>query len=305
MINNYKIETKLGLRYYGGGTSSSNQQGQSTSSGSSSGVSTSMSTPQLTPEQLLSLYNTALPQMLSTAGKATLSASPTSDALAAANKGGAEGVNAINLNGLSPGEANAIERSSNQGQFASGNLGNSNALNTASNAMNFGGAFNNKIGILNNATNAASGAANAGSSALGATAGTFAPIANSATASTSLSNSIFGSKNQSQSANSGSSGSVQANLCYLTTACCEHKGLPDDCDELTTLRAFRDTYVSKAMVEQYYRLSDTIVPKIKNNTVILDNIYRTVSQCVRDIKVGAKVMALKRYSNMVEQLKGL
>ena len=118
MINNYKIETKLGLRYYGGGTSSSNQQGQSTSSGSSSGVSSSMSTPQLTPEQLLSLYNTALPQMLSTAGKATLSASPTSDALAAANKGGAEGVNAINLNGLSPGEANAIERSSNQGQFA-------------------------------------------------------------------------------------------------------------------------------------------------------------------------------------------
>lgn len=82
----------------------------------------------------------------------------------AASKGAAEGVNAINLNGLSPGEYNSTERALNQGNSATGNLGNTNATDTITNAMNFGGAFNNKLGLLNNATNAATSAANSASS---------------------------------------------------------------------------------------------------------------------------------------------
>lgn len=31
--------------------------------------------------------------------------------------------------------------------------------------------------------------------------------------------------------------------CFLTTACCKYKGLPDDCAELETLRRFRDNYL--------------------------------------------------------------
>ena len=31
--------------------------------------------------------------------------------------------------------------------------------------------------------------------------------------------------------------------CYLTTACVVAKNLPDDCEELTALRNFRDTYL--------------------------------------------------------------
>lgn len=82
----------------------------------------------------------------------------------AASKGAAEGVNAINLNGLSPGEYNATERSLNQSNAASGNLGLNNGSDAISNAMNFGGAFNNKLGLLNQATNTATSAANSASS---------------------------------------------------------------------------------------------------------------------------------------------
>lgn len=83
-------------------------------------------------------------------------------AWSAAQKGAAEGVNAINLTGLSPGEEAATERSTNQNNVGTGNLGVLNPTNTVSNAMNFGGAFNSKIGLLNNATNTASNAANSG-----------------------------------------------------------------------------------------------------------------------------------------------
>lgn len=33
--------------------------------------------------------------------------------------------------------------------------------------------------------------------------------------------------------------------CFLTTACCEFMNLPDDCEELQTMRKFRDDYLSK------------------------------------------------------------
>lgn len=87
-------------------------------------------------------------------------------ALAAANSGAARAVNAINLQGLSPGEAAATERALNQANVGTGNLGLMNNTNAIANAMNFGGAFNSKIGLLNNATNAAANAANASTNAI-------------------------------------------------------------------------------------------------------------------------------------------
>lgn len=64
-------------------------------------------------------------------------------------------VNSIQLGGLSPGEANATERATNQGMQGTGNLGLRNNTNTLSNALNFGGAFNQKLGVLGNALGAA------------------------------------------------------------------------------------------------------------------------------------------------------
>ncbi len=77
---------------------------------------------------------------------------------------------AINLNGLSPGESNAVERSNNQNLTSTGNLGVNNGTNTISNAMNFGGAFNNKVGMLGNAIGTATGTANAQNSQVNPTA---------------------------------------------------------------------------------------------------------------------------------------
>lgn len=82
----------------------------------------------------------------------------------AASRGAAAGVNAINLNGLSPGEQAATERANNQNLSGSGNLGLLNNTNTISNALNFGGAFNSKLGLMNNAVNTASNAANSAAS---------------------------------------------------------------------------------------------------------------------------------------------
>src|SRR6185295_8850185 len=32
-------------------------------------------------------------------------------------------------------------------------------------------------------------------------------------------------------------------LCFITTACAQAQGLPDDCEELTVLRGLRDDYI--------------------------------------------------------------
>lgn len=40
-------------------------------------------------------------------------------------------------------------------------------------------------------------------------------------------------------------GNPDSGGCYLTTACVEAKGLPDDCEELTILRDFRDHWLKK------------------------------------------------------------
>lgn len=46
-------------------------------------------------------------------------------------------------------------------------------------------------------------------------------------------------------------------ICFLTKACVEYAGLPDDCPELQTIRKFRDEYIHSlpdggSLVEDYY-----------------------------------------------------
>lgn len=66
---------------------------------------------------------------------------------------------AYNTTGLSPGAANAAERSTNQSNTASGNLGLSNPTNTIANAENFGQYYNNQLSGLGTALGAAAGTA--------------------------------------------------------------------------------------------------------------------------------------------------
>jgi hypothetical protein len=304
MINNFKIETKLGLRYYNGGASEGSTNSQGTSSSQSGGISQSNSQAQLNPSQLLSAYSQGLPSMLSTANNAVQSTAA-APALNAATTGATNAVNAINLNGLSPGEGNAIERSTNQQNQASGNLGVNNATNTTANAMNFGNAINSKIGLMNSTTANAANVANAGTNALSGVSSIFNPIAANANTAVSNSNSLYGAQSQGQNTGSGSNSSMQGGLCYLTTACCSYKGLPDDCEELQVLRHFRDTYVPKGLVDDYYALQNQIMPKVVANSERLEYIWQTIRQCVQDIKNDNKESALNRYTKMVEYLKGL
>lgn len=64
-------------------------------------------------------------------------------------------IDSINLNGLSPGESNAVERGLNQTNTRSGNLGLINPTNVVSNAMNFGNAMAGKRAELSGAINTA------------------------------------------------------------------------------------------------------------------------------------------------------
>ena len=66
------------------------------------------------------------------------------------------------------------------------------------------------------------------------------------------------SKGGSSSGNDNDSGG-----CFLTTACTEAKGLPDNCRELETLRHFRDNYMmnvpeGKADIAHYYKTAPSV-----------------------------------------------
>lgn len=105
-----------------------------------------------------------------------------------------------------------------------------------------------------------------------------------------------------KSSSSGSSG------CYLTTACVVARGLPDDCNELQTLRAFRDTFLASLPdgqneINQYYRMAPDIVSSIdqrENRDEIWNQVYdELIAPCVRMIqadKNDAAYRLYKRYS---------
>lgn len=243
----------------------------------------------------------------------------------AANQNQAQNlVNSINLNGLSGGEQSAVERSLNQSNYATGNMGLDNATNAVSNAMQFGNALQAKRTALGSALGTASGVAanqntfvNPVGTALGSgnTAnnfglGTFNPTqANSNLTVPYNAASSFGSMvaqnasaQKGAQSNSSASGGIGGMSCYLTTACCEYMGLPDDCEELTILRVFRDS-LPESLVKEYYRIAPAIVSKIKNNVAYLQYIYGVVQSCVKDIKSCNRISALNRYVEMVNKLK--
>lgn len=244
---------------------------------------------------------------------------------AAANQGVNQLMGAINLNGLSPGEQNAVERGINQNLQGTGNLGLNNALNTANNAVNWGGAFNQKIGLMNNAIGTATNTANAQNTqlnpfnaAMGAASAQnnfglqqYNPTQANSTLNTPFSfASSFG--NQLTGIGSASKGTTTSSNasggCFLTTACCEHKGLSDDCELLQTLRKFRDEFVSKELVEEYYKIAPAIVEKIKKDEFKdswLDYVYDIAKTCEYLIHTKQNETAVNLYKAMVSTLKKL
>ena len=94
--------------------------------------------------------------------------------------------------------------------------------------------------------------------------------------------------------------------CFLTSACTEARGLPDDCHELTVLRAFRDGYL-RSQPEEYYAVAPKIVDAIRSKADAMeafDAIYRElVEPCVAMIERGENVEAHALYRSYVLRLK--
>lgn len=96
--------------------------------------------------------------------------------------------------------------------------------------------------------------------------------------------------------------------CFITTAICELDSLPDDCEELTILRKFRDDYMlpdteMAAMVREYYECAPAIVSRIR----ALPNgvaVFRILQQnyllpAIVQIRNGDMESALTYYVDMV------
>ena len=99
--------------------------------------------------------------------------------------------------------------------------------------------------------------------------------------------------------------------CFLTSACVEAKGLPDDCYELSTLRTFRDGFMRNSPtgasdICEYYHIAPLIVEKIKrlpNALEVFEEIYNElVIPCVKLIEADKNEEAYISYRNYTKML---
>ncbi|MBR3059843.1 MAG: hypothetical protein IKG89_04445 [Oscillospiraceae bacterium] len=99
--------------------------------------------------------------------------------------------------------------------------------------------------------------------------------------------------------------------CFLTSACVEAKGLPDDCHELTVLRRFREGYLrslpeGRDAMAEYYFVAPQIVSEIQkraDSVAVFDSIYeKLVKPCVDMIECGENEGAYRLYRDTVKHL---
>jgi hypothetical protein len=95
--------------------------------------------------------------------------------------------------------------------------------------------------------------------------------------------------------------------CFLTTAACQHKGLPDDCRELEVLREFRDTHLlatveGQELVQRYYAVAPAIAAGLTHEQA--EKVWRVVQVCVNLVDAGEHGDALRLYQEMVHALNG-
>ncbi len=100
--------------------------------------------------------------------------------------------------------------------------------------------------------------------------------------------------------------------CFLTTACVVAKNLPDDCYELKTLRAFRDSYIKglangEEIIKEYYDIAPKIIDAIEkepNADCIFKKLFEELVQpCVHYIEQRHNEKAHALYEKTVLKLK--
>ena len=100
-------------------------------------------------------------------------------------------------------------------------------------------------------------------------------------------------------------------LCFITTACTQAKGLPDNCPELEIARTFRDTYIKglpdgEEILREYYQVSPRIVGEInraKNRQAVYADLYRQLNSAIRLIRQGEEDQAFQAYLSVLATLK--
>lgn len=117
--------------------------------------------------------------------------------------------------------------------------------------------------------------------------------------------------NNSRSSWSDSGWSNSDSGCFITTACVEHMGLTDDCDQLTTLRLFRDKLVEedpefRTQVLEYYKNAPLIVQQIMQSDdkdLVFQYLYsELVEPCVQMLKENKSNEAKQHYIDVYKSL---
>lgn len=100
-------------------------------------------------------------------------------------------------------------------------------------------------------------------------------------------------------------------LCFITTAVCEFEGKPDDCEELTAFRAFRDGWLKDqpdgaALTEEYYRVAPaivTVIDRCDDRAAVYGTIRKDYLQpCYEAIGRGDLAACRETYVEMVHML---
>ena len=104
----------------------------------------------------------------------------------------------------------------------------------------------------------------------------------------------------------------KAEGCFITTAVCKTRNLPDDCHELTSLRKFRDNFMKKdpeinREVIEYYEIAPVIcknIDALPNSSDIYDSIWKEyLLDAVNAADAGDNQKAHSLYKAMVIKLK--
>lgn len=100
-------------------------------------------------------------------------------------------------------------------------------------------------------------------------------------------------------------------LCYITTAICSFEHKPDNCDELTAFRSFRDGYLRACtdgpdLIDEYYSKAPGIVLRIEmsadRDTIYSDIRNRYLLPCYNMIKQGNLQGCKHHYTTMMHEL---
>lgn len=95
--------------------------------------------------------------------------------------------------------------------------------------------------------------------------------------------------------------------CFLTSACCKAKNLPDNCKELESLRYFRDNILvnmpdGKNMIDFYYAQAPRIVKQIDNSAEpmkMYEEIYLHIKSILNKIDEKSYEKAVIEYLCMM------